>query len=183
MKNLQLTYDEVSQIISGRIDRFKILFDDIPHEGSPNDYIEDDGRQLRSFEFKDLETGQVYEFGYVWHSDYPEQFPHSFLGPVDNIDFVQTSVLFPPKPLEKPTVVLSEVEKAAKILWKQYEETEVKHIDKVKKNIPTSDMDEVVDFFKNSTYNFLELRKTLITFCIKYEIEQISLLRYLQKRK
>lgn len=115
---LQLTIKELEQLVEERLpepldERFEILWDDIPvgipgmkDSGRPRDYIEDDGRQLRWFNFRDKETGEEYDFSYTWHADWNVDFRHGVLGDMpEGIEIVEVSVLNPPKPPAPPAVV------------------------------------------------------------------------------
>jgi len=132
---LQLTLKELEQIVEDRLpepldDRFEVLWDDIPigipgttPDGSrPSDYIEDDGRQLRWFHFRDKTTGEEYDFSYTWHEDWNVDLRYGILGDMPKgIEIVEVSVLNPPKPpAPEPEKVLSPIELRSQAIFAPY---------------------------------------------------------------
>jgi hypothetical protein len=181
---LQLTHRELSDIIREEDDRFKVLYDDIPKDGHSSQYIEDDGRQLRLFEFKDTVTGNEYDFGYVYHPEYDLDIPSSLMGPINGVEFVETSVIHPPvEPEPEPEPILSAEELLQQEMWAQYNENEKDYTDYENGNIPTEVIGDLVDFVVNSKYSLYQLRAKIIPVCIKYQVEQKSLWAHIQKTR
>lgn len=187
---LKLTYKELSDITYDNWvdDRFEIVYNDIPRDGHSSNYIEDDGRQLRYFEFKDTLTGIIYDFSYIFHHDWTTEFPLAFLGdPPKGIEFVKESVLIePPKPIVEPEPELTPEQIADKELWTRYIENEAKYKivqPKEKINIPSKEIKDVKEFLKTKKFNMYELRAKIIPLCIKYELEQKSFWRWIQNKK
>lgn len=197
---LKLTYEELVEIMSDDFDRFRVIFDDIPpmhpdYVAEPGDrssnYIEDDGRQLRSFEFVDTETGIEYSFSYIYHRDWRTEFPCSFLGdPPAGIEFVneeKDSTLFTPVVLiPVPEPELTPAEAQDKALWAEYKaiEHETTPFDNAKKKlVSVADIEDIVTYTKTPGLRMDVLRSKILPLCIKHRIEQLSFFRYIQSKR
>lgn len=182
---LKLTYKDLEDILCENFDRFEVLYNDIPKDGHSSQYIEDDGRQLRYFEFKDTLTKKTYSFSYVWHAEYDYDFPLSFLGdPPEEIEFVETSIINPPAPVEpEPEPKLTAEQLFDKELMAQYDETDVQEFNVKDDLIPLSVIDDLLKFLKTEQFSMYDLRRKVYPVCIKYGVEQKSLWTYLQKAR
>lgn len=170
----------------GEFDRFQILYDDIPRDGHSSLYIEDDGRQYRYFEFKDTTTGEVYNFSYVWHSEFPFNPSTDIMDDLDGIVIVNQSVL---KLIEEPPVVvppepiLSAEEIADKELWAKYNAvlSEMTPMNPSKK-VPKAVISDIIAFLKTD-FNMYQLRAKILPVCITYRIEHKSFWEYIQVKR
>ena len=185
-QKLQLTYKELENIIKKEIegDRFKVLYDDIPKEGHSSDYIEDDGRQYRILTFKDLQTEKEYSFNYVWNREWPLDFPNDlFETKRDDIEFVETSILFPPLPPEpKPLPVRSPEQQADDELMTRYHslcETSTMSSEP-EKSVPKEIVKDLVKFLKTEKFSLYSLRAKVIPVCIEYRTNEKDLWTHLQ---
>lgn len=188
-KVLQLTYEELMLITRDNLsDRFEILENDIPKEGHSSQYVEDDGRQYRQFEFKDTQTGETYSFSYVYHRDHQTEFPWSFLGnPPDNIKFVKDSILFPkPVPVVKEKV-LSVKEQEIKKLKEELDAIPAQELrpmsPAVVEEITEEVLNNILKFLKSEKFNLLDLRAKLYPICIKHKISHQALWTWLQVKR
>ena len=186
MSDLLLTEDELNAIMDEELERFNVLYDDIPKEGHSRQYIEDDGRQYRYFEFEDTQTGQVYNFSYVWYPDWGFELG-SIIGQHNGIVFVQNSVL---NLLDEPAVItppppeLTPEQLADRELWARYEaiESEVTPMGRDKK-IPKEIITNIINFLKNGKFNMYQLRAMIIPVCIEYKIEHKSFWEFIQIKR
>lgn len=186
---LKLTYKEMVKIISGDLDdRFEILYNRIPYDSTdptddPNNYIEDDGRQLRYFEFKDKTTNIEYGFSYVWHAYHGFDMPFSMMsGLPDGIEWVKESVLFPPVQVV-PVVEPKTAEQIAdEAIWAPYKELVDSGLAKpfVKGMVPENIVKDLRKWIKTNKFNLYELRAKVIPVCVTYEVEQKSFWQYIQ---
>lgn len=187
MRGLQLTGKELTAIMWEEFERFTVLYDDIPKEGHSSQYIEDDGRQYRYFEFKDNLTGEVYDFSYVWHSDFPFNHKTDILGSHEGIVFVEQSVL---KLIEEPPVVvppepvLTAEQIADKELWDKYNAvvSEMTPMGPSKK-VPRAVIADILAFLKGKEFNMYQLRAKILPVCIEYKIEHKSFWAFLQVKR
>lgn len=185
---LKLTYKELEDIVADDDERFEVLHDKIPYDSTdpkddPMNYIEDDGRQYRYFEFRDTVTGETYNFSYTWHSEWSTEFPLSFLGdPPVGIEFVKESVINPPKAPEPVVEILSPEAQADKDLWAQYKELESAGVMRefAKGMVPTKTIKELKVFLKTQKFNMYELRAKFIPVCIEHKVEQKSFWQFIQ---
>lgn len=189
MSNLKLTYGELLLLTRDDLsDRFEIIENDIPKSGHSSQYIEDDGRQLRQFEFKDLETNKTYSFSYVWHRDYQADFPWAFLSdPPSGIEFVKESELFPVVEKPIPVKILTPEEQADAELKAEYNLIPASELRKmtmeVANEIPASTIITIMDFLKKEKFNIIQLRKEIYPVCIKFKIDQKSFWTWLQVKR
>jgi len=185
---LKLTYKELEDIVADDDERFEVLHDKIPYDSTdpddnPMNYIEDDGRQYRYFEFRDTVTGETYDFSYTWHSEWSTEFPLGFLGdPPKGIEFVKESVINPPKAPEPVVVVLSPEAQADKELWARYKALEDSgELAEFKKGmVPTKVINDIKKFLKTTKFSMYELRAKLIPVCIEYKVKQKSFWQFIQ---
>ena len=186
--DLQLTHKELELIIGDdwHDDRFKVLEDDIPKDGHSSQYIEDDGRQYRSFEFEDTTTGKSYQFGYTWHRDYPVQVPLSlFNSTVQGISFVKDSVLVPKaEPVAPPAPVLTAIQQADKDLWATYTaiEDQTSKDEKDLKKIPKGTMKDLLDFMRSKSYSLIDVRAKMVPIMVEYKLHDTMLWTYVQQK-
>ena len=186
MPELQLTEKELIAIMWEEFERFKVLYDDIPKEGHSSQYIEDDGRQYRYFEFEDMQTGQTYDFSYVWYPDFEFEIG-SILGEHRGIVFVKESVLkLLPEPVvvTPPEPVLTPEQLADKELWARYQaiEGEVTPMDGSKK-VPRAVIADIIQFLNQREFNIYQLRAKIIPVCIEYKIEHKSFWAHIQVKR
>lgn len=196
---LQLTIRELEQLVEDRLpgklaERFEILWDDIPigipgtePDGSrPSDYIEDDGRQLRWFHFRDKETGEEYDFSYTWHADYNVDLTYGILGDMpDGIEIVEVSVLNPPAPPKpEPIKVKTPEELADELVWAPYRALEAagEIRDWTKGLVPAKRVKELKEWLKapGSFQTIYELRAKIIPVCVEFKVEHKSFWGHLQ---
>ena len=181
---LQLTYKDLEDIVQEAFDRFEVLYNDIPKHGHSSDYIEDDGRQFRVFDFKDTETDTTYSFSYVWHAEWGFDFPASLFSHPHGVEIVQESIINPPKPVEpEPEPELSAEQLADKQLMEEYNRTEVVEFNPKTSSIPVGVVDDILKFLETKKFSMFDLRKKIIPVCIEYQIEQKSFWTYLQNRR
>lgn len=182
---LKLTYKDLLDIMLEEFDRFEVISNGIPFsEGDDiNDFIEDDGRQYRQCEFKDVETGETYYFNYCWNPHFSVTFPLDLFDTPENVEIIETSVINPPKIVEKEEKVLTQEQIDDKILWEQYLNTDVKTFSNLKDfGLKKKDIQFIFDFLKTK-FNMYQLRGTIIPFCIKHKIEEKSFWNYIQKTR
>lgn len=190
-ETLKLTYREMEQIINGDLDeRFEVLFNKIPYDSNdpdddPNNYIEDDGRQLRSFEFKDKTTGEEYQFSYVWHSEWGFDMPLSMLSKLPTgIEWVEVSVINPPKPVEPVVVPKTPEQIADEAVWAPYQALVDAGEARVyaRGMIPEKLVRELRKWVKDPSNKFslYDLRAKFIPICVEYKVEQKSFWQYVQ---
>lgn len=188
---IQMTYRELQDMMYNDIgdivfDRFKVIWNAIPREGNPNDYLEDDGRQLRYFEAVDTLAGEEISFSYVFHHDYLE-FPICFLGnPPDNIEFVPVSVINPPKPvIPEPPKPKTPEQIADEIVCAPYRsleaQGELKEFQKgmVPKKIVT-ELKKWLKETKGQPTTIYDLRAKVFPVCAQYKVTERSFWQYLQ---
>ena len=186
--DLQLTHKELELIMGDdwHDDRFKVLEDDIPKDGHSSQYIEDDGRQYRSFQFEDTHMGKMYQFGYTWHHEYPVEVPLSlFSSTVEGIVFVKESVLVPkPEPVKLPASLLSPVQQADKDLWATYtamkNQTSMNEVDL--KKIPKIVLKDVLDLMRSKKFTFIDVRAKLVPIMIEYKLHDQMLWTHIQQK-
>lgn len=182
MSNLALTYQDLYLITCGEFDRFEVLYNAIPNDGDPNSYIEDDGRQMRFFEFKDCDTGMTYNFSYVWHGEYGYEFPLSMFNFPDGVDLIEESVIVIKKAVEeKPAKILTQRELDDAKLWDEYSSLEVKDFSEMRDQIPISAFDNAFALLKTKEFTLSDIRAVVLPICIKYRIDQKSTWAYIQK--
>lgn len=192
MSVLQLTIKELEDIVGqSRRDtsgRFVVLHNKIPYDSNdpdddPSNYIEDDGRQLRYFEFEDTITKTVYGFTYVWHAEHGYDLKYGMLDAPKNLDFVDVSVINPPQPpAPEPLPVLSAEQIADKKLWADYEAAYKTPFDPKKKQVPQAIINTIVAFVKTTKWSMIDLRAKLIPVCIHYGVEQQTFWRHIQSK-
>ena len=185
--NLQLTHRELELIIGDNWhdERFNVLENDIPKEGHSSQYIEDDGRQYRSFEFEDMQTGQRYRFGYTWQPEFPVEVPEClFESTVKGIEFVTALVLCPLVNAVPPVVVLNPVEQADKQLWAAYKviEDQTSKMEADLKQIPKFVLNDVLDFMREKPTSIQQVRAKLVPLMIKYRIHEQTLWTHVQQK-
>lgn len=194
---LQLTYKDLREIMRGdHEERFKVIFDDIPynHEDyvrtkgeTHRSFVEDDGREMRWFIFKDLVTDNEYYFNYTYHRDWSVDLPSDMFDAPKGIEFVEKSVLFPepaPKPIPEPVLTIEQ--KADKELWAKYEAiaSECKVLlPKEKLKVPKAKIDEIIQFLKTEKFNAYQLREKVVPVCIEYRLEEKSFWQWLQVKR
>jgi hypothetical protein len=161
---------------------FNVLYNDIPKEGHSSNYIEDDGRQYRIFHFEDLRTGQDYWLNYTWYPDDSFEMYHLFTDLKEvGINLLEN----PPKVVEAPPEpIKTQAQKDDEALMEQYKaiEGECRDFNEVKKEIPVSVIDDIVNFMKTRKFSIYELRAKIIPYCIQYKITHKSFWPYLQKK-
>jgi hypothetical protein len=186
---LKLTYRELEEIISGDLEeRFEVLFNKIPYDSNdpnddPSNYLEDDGRQLRYFEFKDKTTGEEYSFSYVWHGEDGFEMPYAMLGGLPKgIEIVKESVLYPPKPVVPVVVPKTPEQLADEAVWAPYQALvdagETRQY--AKGMVPEKRIRELRTWLKTEKFNMYGLRAKFIPVCIEYKVEQKSFWQYVQ---
>lgn len=186
-QDLLLTYKELALITTEDLDRFEVIYNDIPKDGHSSLYIEDDGRQFRYFKFKDIETNLEYSFSYVWEPEWRTEFPSAFLGdPPAGISFVANSVLYPDytsKAIDPPKV-LSPAEQADTDLMARYRAIEHTTLDfkDYSKIVPKATVKDILQFLKTAKFSMLDLRAKIIPVCIEYNINDKSFWAYLQRK-
>lgn len=188
INQLKLTYKELHDITYENIDRFEVLYNDIPKDGHSSQYIEDDGRQMRYFEFKDKETGIEYNFSYIYHSEWDYEFPLSFLSTPTGIDFVNDSVI-------NPKVIIKEVEVKKKLSEKEiideelvikYNAVDTKKMNEseIKKLVPSIIIKDLINFLKsNEKFTLLDLRAKILPVCTEFGIDMNSFWSFIQKKR
>jgi hypothetical protein len=197
---LQLTIKELEQLVEERLpapldERFEILWDDIPvgipgdtnDQGRPSDYIEDDGRQLRWFNFRDKETGIEYDFSYVWHADWNVDFSHGVLGSMPaGIEIVKISVLNPSKlPKPEPEKVLTATELRSKEIFAPYrnleEKGEIRQFSKelVPSKVIKATKQAVKDRCKQPC-TIADIQEIVIPIAVEYKVDHKGLWRFMQ---
>jgi hypothetical protein len=186
MPDLHLTENELIAIMDEELERFKVHYDDIPKEGHSSQYIEDDGRQLRYFEFEDTQTSQTYSFSYVWYPDWGFEL-YNILGQHNGIVFVKESVLNllnEPVVAAPPPPVLTPEQLADKELWARYQaiEGEVTPMDRTKK-VPKAVIADIIQFLKQREFNLYQLRANIIPVCIEYKIDHKSFWEFIQIKR
>jgi hypothetical protein len=190
---LQFTKQEFNQFIN-RPDQFddffEIVFDDIPYNlpdyvrvkgETHRDYVEDDGREYRVLIFKDKENNE-YELNYTWNPDWD----NDYFNIPDFVEIVETSIMFPHKPVVKVEPELTHEQKLDKELWSRYIDIENSCrivIPKEKLKIPKSIIDDIKLFLKTEKFNMYQLRGKIIPVCIEYKLEQTSFWNWLQSKK
>lgn len=185
---LKLTHKELELIIreDWHDERFKVLENDIPKDGHSSQYIEDDGRQYRSFEFLDTETGIDYQFSYVWYPNYPVEVPMCLLGSTpDGIEFVTESVLVAkPEPVPAPQEVLTPAQQADKDLWASYKavEDQMSRDEKDLKKIPKAVLKETLDFMRSSAFSIVSVRAKLVPLMLEYKLHDQMLWAHIQQK-
>lgn len=186
--DLQLTHQELELIIRDdwHDDRFKVLEDDIPKDGHSSQYIEDDGRQYRSFEFEDTVTGKFYQFCYTWHRDYPVEVPLSlFESTVSGITFVKDSVLVPKAaPVAPIAPVLTPIQQADKDLWATYKavEDQMSKDERDLKRIPKETMRDLLEFMRSKSFSIIDVRARLVPIMLEHKLHDIMLWTHIQQK-
>ena len=182
---LQLTYRDLENIIREYYDRFTVLHHGIPYGNgeNPNDYLEDDGRQYRTVDFKDNETGKEYYLQYVWHPEWDYDFPACLLISPKGVEFVEVSVINPPKPKVEEEVVLTSEQIADTDIWKKYLDMPEKQQFTTLKaaGLTKADIDDICIFLM-SPFNIYRLRSRIIPICIEKGLEEKSFWNYIQKQ-
>lgn len=188
---IQLTYKELEEMMYSSIgdkllDRFIVIWNAIPHEGNPNDYLEDDSRQLRYFEAQDLTSGEKISFSYIFHYDYLE-FPICFLGnPPATVEFVKVSVINPPKPKPLPEPKPKTQEQIAdEIICAPYRALESNgelrefQVGMVPQEI-VNELKSWLKNIKNTPTTLYDLRAKVFPVCAEYKVTEKSFWQYLQ---
>lgn len=185
---LQLTYKDLHSILDGDIDRFKVLYDDIPKDEHSSNYIEDDGRQYRIVEFLDTQTNETYNFNYCWNNTWGYEFPIDLMGTVEGVEFVNTSEFTePPKVVVEPVKELTAIlvlnnELTARYLLIKAECSELNPRSK-SKNSPIPKIKELIDWMHQiNSFSLLDLRVRILPICIEYKIDMDSTWRYIQSK-
>lgn len=194
---LQLTYKDLREIMrEDHEERFKVIFDDIPynHEDyvrtkgeTHRSFVEDDGREMRWFIFKDLVTDIEYYFNYTYHRDWSVDLPSDMFDAPKGIEFVEKSVLFPepePAPIKEP--ILTPLHKAVRDLNSKYKaiEPECKILaPKEKLQVPSKKIKEVLAFLKRKDWSSYDLQMLLTPICIEYKIDRDSFWQWLQVKR
>ena len=185
---LQLTHKELELILRDdwHDGRFKILNDDIPKDGHSSQYIEDDGRQYRYFEFEDTATGAVYGFSYVWYADYPVEVPMCLFNETPTgLAFVNESVLVAqPEPVVPPAEVLTPTQQADKDLWAQYEavKDQMSQDERDLKKIPKERLKELLAFLRSPGISILDVRAKLVPVMLEYQLHDKMLWTHVQQK-
>lgn len=188
MIELELTYRDLEDIISGEFeDRFKIHYNEIPYDPSePNDsldrYVEDDGRQLRYFEFEDLQTGATYSFTYVWHGEFGFDMPYAIVGNANGIKWIKESKINPPKPKVVPVVEKTVAQLADEALWATYKVLEDAGEARpyAKGMVPEKRIRELRKWIKTNKFNMYQLREQFVPVCVEFKVEHKSFWQYVQ---
>lgn len=185
---LQLTHKELELILRDdwHDGRFKILNDDIPKDGHSSQYIEDDGRQYRYFEFEDTATGAVYGFSYTWYADYPVEVPLCLFDRTPaGLAFVTESVLVAKaEPIAPPEVVLTPVQQADKDLWAQYKvvEDQMSQDEKDLKKIPKKTLTDLLAFLRSPGISIVDVRAKLVPVMLEYQLHDKLLWTHVQQK-
>lgn len=190
-ETLKLTYKEMEEIIYDNLDdRFEVLFNKIPYDSNdpdddPSNYLEDDGRQLRYFEFKDKLTGEEYSFSYVWHGEHGFDMPFALLGDLPKgIEWVKESELFPPKPVEPVVVPKTPEQLADEAVWAPYRVLEsAGELRRFARGmVPEKRVVELRKWLKEprKSLTMYEIRAKFIPVCVEYKVEQKSFWQYVQ---
>ena len=185
--NLTLTESELLKLINSHEpeERFKVIYDDIPKDGPSSQYIEDDGRQLRNFEFEDLTNGETYNIYYVWEPDWKTE-----MCSLNHLDERITLIDDPVIPVEvPPKVKLNESIEAVtdRKLWEAYllERAANKIINPVA-SIPAKKLKQMVAEIKEHVaekrLTMYNLRGIVIPACIEHGVDDKDLWRHLQKK-
>jgi len=179
MSNIQLTLEDLKNILNGNLyDKYPVSFDNIPENGNPQDFIEDDGRQYRMCIFKDNNTNIEYGFHYTWNPNWNDDLKYSFANVYerDTITIV-TKIMTP-----QVTIIEDKPENnEPKKLWDIYQELEgVQNINDMMDILPMSVFNNGKEIFNDKNQSISEFKNNLIKICIEYKIEQSSFLRYLQ---
>jgi hypothetical protein len=185
---LELTYADMESIIDGEFeDRFKIHSNKIPYDSTdptddPMNSIEDDGRQLRYFEFEDLQTGATYSFTYVWHGEWGFDVPHCILNLPNSIVWIKESKINPPKPVVEPVVEKTAEQLADEAVWAPYRALEsAGELRKYAKGmVPEKLVRELRKWLKTERFNMYGLRAKFIPICVEYKVDQQSFWQYVQ---
>jgi hypothetical protein len=183
MKNLVITHSELSNLMNDDLDGFDVLYNDIPKDGHSSQYIEDDGRQYRQFEFKRLLDGETFNFSYTWNPHFGFETSDIFDSLIKmNIEVIDDPVVVP-EPIPEP--VLTQEQQADKDLMQQYNDAESNMVDinDDLEKIPNSVIKELINYLNTSKYNMYELRAKIFPVSIKYNIEHKSLWHFLQRER
>lgn len=193
---LYLTYEELSEIIYNNLDRFNTTFNSIPQpevgetDYNVNDYIEDDGRQMRTAVFTDTLTDKEYSFCYVWSNEWGYDFPNSMFDKPEGIEFVDESVLFKKSvhnTKKKTRNKHSSEIKDVKMMMRRYKRMgSTKDFDFKTTDIPDERLKELVDSWnamKNTPFSLFHLQLLLIPTCIEYKIRDRHLWAWIQSKK
>lgn len=186
--SLNLTYRDLQDIVEGRLERFETLYDDLPKDGSPRDYMEDDGRRYNWFHFRDTRTGKEYEFQYVWHSEFSSTFPECMLSDLpEGINIVSVSEVNPPKP--KPVMEekeLSPSQQADKELMARYNEVLPQCVPFTtlrSAKIKSDDLRQIFALLSTKKFSMIDIRSVIIPICIEKRIEMNSFWRFIQRKR
>ncbi|MBM25070.1 MAG: hypothetical protein CL760_05205 [Chloroflexi bacterium] len=197
---LKLTFRELENIINGNLltDRFEVLFNAIPNsdyfeeECNPNDYLEDDGRELRHAAFKDHLTGITHSFNYVYHPEYGSLDRYSMMDKPNDIEIVSVSVLEEPKPKKKETEPeLSPQQVRTKSMFSTLnamkDRGELVKFDITKTSIPKTTIKADVKFYKDMVggkikASILDVRERLLPTVIDHKTEINTYWNFLQTK-
>jgi len=177
MANINLSLENLKNILNGNLyDDYPVSFDNIPEDGNPQDYIEDDGRQYRQCIFTDNKTGIEFGFNYTWNPNWEDDLKYSF----SNV-FSENLIIIGE---EKKVVVAKPVEIEVVKEKTPYEIytalPEVRDIKELLDVIPMSVFDKAKKIYNDKNQSIGEFKVKLINICIEYKIEQSSLLSYLR---
>lgn len=194
---LYLTYAELEEILyNNNTERFVTTFDSIPlpepgeTDYNVNNYIEDDGRQMRTVEFTDKLTNKEYSFCYVWSSEWGYDFPNTMFNSPDGVEFVDESVLAKKtfgNIKRKERIAHSEKAKKAKQMMRLYNRMNlIKEFDFKTTDIPDERLKSLVDSWnamKDQKFGIYDLQLLLIPTCIEYKIGNAKLWAWVQTKK
>lgn len=199
---LKLTFRELENVINGNFltDRFEVLFNAIPNseyfeeECDPDDYKEDDGREMRHAAFKDHLTGITHSFNYTYHPKFDDFNEHSIMDMPNDIEIVSVSVLEEPKPKKKepePEPELSPQETRIKAWFATLNEMESKNelveFDITKTTVPKDTIKSDVTFYKKlvsgkTEASLLDIRERLLPTVIKHKTKINTYWNFLQTK-
>jgi hypothetical protein len=177
--NITLSYKDLTNILNGNLyDEYPVSFDNIPTDGNPQDYIEDDGRQYRQCIFTDNKTGIVFGFNYTWNPNWEDDLKYSFSNVFsDNLIIIGETVTVKETPIE---VIEPQKEKTPYEIYSDL--SEVKDINDLLDTLPMSVFDKAKKIYNDKNQSIGEFKRKLLDICIEYKIEQSSLLSYIRQR-
>lgn len=181
---IQITNSELIDLMNHNNNNFEVLYDDIPKDGHSSDYIEDDGRQYRLFQFKHLNTNKIYELNYIYQPEFP------FVETDIFTDLITIGILVIEDELEE-TIKEQIIENKPKEqiedeeLWQEYKniESECRNIEDAKNEIPISVIEDIKNFLNTKQFSMYQLREKIIPYCIQYRVDQKSFWNYVKSFK
>lgn len=197
---LKLTLRELENVINGNFltDRFEVLFNAIPNseyfeeECDPDDYKEDDGREMRHAAFKDHLTGITHSFNYTYHPKFDDFNEHSIMDMPNDIEIVSVSVLEEAKPKKKePEPELSPQQVRTKAMFATLnamkDRGELVKFDITNTSIPKTTIKADVKFYKDMVggkikASILDVRERLLPTVIDHKTEINTYWNFLQTK-